>query len=99
MKDHSRRVETTYRLRPGTLAWRRVGDEVVALDLRRSTYLAANRTAAALWPALTEGATRHQLLAVALARFHVDPVRAVNDIDSLLTALAELDLLDEIAQS
>jgi len=84
----------TLRLREDAVAWRRVGDEVVALDIRRSVYLSVNRTAAVLWPALVEGATRRQLVSIALDRFDVDPERAADDIDSLLADLAGRDLLE-----
>jgi hypothetical protein len=87
-------AETTFRLREIGLTWRRVGDEVVALDTGRSVYLAVNRTAAALWPALAEGSTRRQLLSIALARFQVEPERAATEIDFLLADLAARGLLD-----
>jgi hypothetical protein len=90
---------TKFRLRQDALAWRRVGDAVVVLDIRASIYMGVNRTGAALWSALAEGATRQQLLAVALERFDVDPVRAATDIDSLLADLAGRGLLDEAPPS
>ena len=48
------------RVRADALEWREVDGEIVALDLRRSVYLAINPSGALLWPALVEGASRRR---------------------------------------
>ncbi len=65
-------TERSFRLRDGELEWREVEGEIVALDLRASTYLSVNRTGTALWPHLTAGASRDELVAALTSRFDVD---------------------------
>ena len=50
------------RVRAEAVEWRTVEGEIVALDLRRSLYLAINPSGATLWPALVEGASRDELV-------------------------------------
>ena len=88
---------TTFRLREDALTWRRVGDEIVALDLGRSVYLRINRTGAVLWTALAAGASRPELLEIAVQGFRVDAELAAADIDSLLADLSGRGLLEDPA--
>lgn len=81
-------------LRAGALEWREVEDEIVALDLRTSTYLGVNKTGAAVWPALVEGTTHEQLVASLEDRFGLDRARAEEDLDGFLDTLREHDLLE-----
>jgi len=84
----------TFRLRDGSVEWRMVDDELVALDTQGSMYLAGNRSAAALWPKLVEGASREQLVAALLERFDVDMDQASGDVDAFLANLRERGLLE-----
>jgi Coenzyme PQQ synthesis protein D (PqqD) len=88
-------MSETLRIRPGALEWREAEGEVVALDLRTSTYLAGNATAASLWPALIEGATREQLAATLEEKYGVDRARAERDLDAFLELLRDRDLLED----
>ena len=54
-------MSTELRLRNDDLAWRTVDDEMIAIDVRDSTYLTANDSGALLWEALAAGATREAL--------------------------------------
>jgi hypothetical protein len=92
-------VQPIFRLRKEAVAWRQVGDEIAAFDIGHSTYLGVNRTAAVLWTALDGGATRQELLSIALRFFQVDADRAGDDIDALLVELAGRGLLDGPAPS
>jgi Coenzyme PQQ synthesis protein D (PqqD) len=83
------------RLRREGLIWRNAGDEVVALDLTRSEYLASNRTAAVLWEALAEGADHESLVQLLCARFDVAPEVARGDVGRLLEWLAAEGLLED----
>jgi Coenzyme PQQ synthesis protein D (PqqD) len=87
------------RLRPERLEWRRVDDEVVAVDLRSSVYLAANESAAPLWEALAEGTTRDDLVDRLAWAAGIDRERAAADVDDFLCALADRQLLDETASA
>jgi hypothetical protein len=84
----------TIRLRPGAIEWREVEGEIVAIDVRTSTYLAANRTAATLWPVLAEGTTSQTLVEVLEDRFGLERERAVSDVNAFVAALREQDLLE-----
>ncbi len=82
------------RIRPDALEWREAEGEIVALDLRTSTYVAINRTGASLWPALIEGASREELVSTLEQRFGLDRARAEGDLDAFLELLRDRDLLE-----
>ena len=82
------------RLRPG-FDWRDVQGDVVALDLRRSVYLATNPTGALLWARLAQGATKEDLVDVLVSAFDVARSTAENDIESFLQRLRALDVVAE----
>ena len=84
----------TLRLRPDALDWREVEGEIVALDLRESTYVAVNRTGASIWPALLEGATRDELVGRLQGTFDIDRSRAEADVDAFVQSLRQRDLLE-----
>lgn len=86
-------TERTFQLRDEELEWREVEGEIVALDLRESTYLSVNKTGTALWPHLTAGASRDELVAVLASRYGVDTEAAARDVDAFLHTLEEKGLL------
>jgi hypothetical protein len=88
-------MSKTLRLRPDALDWREVEGEIVALDVRASTYLAVNATGASIWPALLEGATRDELVNRLQGRFEIDQSRAEADVDAFLATLRQRDLLED----
>ncbi len=81
------------RLRPGALTWREVEGEVVAVDVRTSTYIAINKAGAVLWPALERGAPMDELAQSLVQRFGLVPERARADAAAFVAMLAEQDLL------
>jgi hypothetical protein len=85
----------TLRLRPERLEWRRVDDEVIAVDLQQSTYLSANQSAAPLWEALAEGTTRDGLIKWLTDSYGIDREHAAQDVDDFLGELTKHQLLDE----
>jgi Coenzyme PQQ synthesis protein D (PqqD) len=87
-------MSETLRLRPDALDWREVEGEIVALDVRASTYLAVNPTGASIWPALLEGATRDELVTKLHGSFDIDRPRAEADVDAFVRTLRERDLLE-----
>ncbi len=87
----------TRRLRiadPEQLQWRRVGEEVVILDLRTSTYLALNPAGAILWEALAQGASRDELAGRIEAQFGLAREAALADVDTVLEQLREQRLVE-----
>lgn len=86
-------AEATISLRDDAVSWRRVGEEVVALDIDRSDCLALNHTGALLWSSLAEGATRTELVSLLAERFNVGCDDAASDVDAFLHQLAGRGLL------
>jgi hypothetical protein len=84
---------TKLRLRHDALEWREIEDEVIAVDVRTSTYLSTNGSGTVLWRALAEGATREQLVAVLQTSFGVETARAEEDVDQFVSHLRERELL------
>jgi hypothetical protein len=82
------------RLRRDGLIWRRAGDEVIALDLDSSAYLAANATAAVVWEALADGSTQEELVTLLCRRFEVEPRVARRDVERLLETLESEGLIE-----
>jgi Coenzyme PQQ synthesis protein D (PqqD) len=82
------------KLRADALEWTELEGEIVALDLRTSRYLAVNRTGAAIWSLLVEGATEAELAARVSDRFEVPAQTAEGDVRTFLDQLTERDLLE-----
>jgi hypothetical protein len=83
------------RIRSRVIEWREVEGEIVALDLRSQTYLAINKTGAAIWPALVAGAERAALIVQLTEKFRVSEDQATADLDAFLAQLRAQDLLEE----
>jgi hypothetical protein len=82
------------RLRPGSVEWREVEGELIAVDVRTSEYLSINPTGATLWRALQDGTTPAQLAERLVARFDVEPGAAARDVGEFLAALQGRGLLE-----
>jgi Coenzyme PQQ synthesis protein D (PqqD) len=92
---HHLQVPGTLRLRDTELEWREVEGEVVALDLRSSSYLAVNRSGARLWDALAGGTTRKQLVDLLVSEFAIPREQAASDTDAFLLMLTDQGMLVE----
>jgi hypothetical protein len=86
---------TELRLRKQVLEWREVDGEVIALEHRRSAYLAANRAGALLWRALDAGATESQLVELLVAEYGIDARAAADDVGHFVAQLREQELLED----
>jgi len=77
------------------IEWRLVDGEVVALDLRNSTYFSTNETGAVIWEALAEdgGCTAAALVGRVVEVFGVDEPTAATDVDRFLAELETRDLI------
>jgi hypothetical protein len=82
------------RLRNKAIEWRQIEAEVVAVDTRKSVYMAVNRSGALLWPALVAGATREELVERLTHAFDIARGSAEADVDAFLRVLEEHDLLE-----
>lgn len=83
------------RLRTDAVEWREIDGEIVALDGRTSSYLAANATGALLWHALAAGTTRQELVDTLVQQFDLEAERARVDVDRFLAQLAEAGILED----
>jgi Coenzyme PQQ synthesis protein D (PqqD) len=83
------------RLRTTALHWRELDGDVIALDGKRSNYLAANSSGALLWRALSEGATRDGLADALVAAYGIKSDRALADVDAYLAELDAQGLLEK----
>jgi hypothetical protein len=81
------------RLRDTDLHWREIDGEIIALESRGSTYLAANGAGTLLWRALAEGATPEQLADVLVSTYGIARERAAADAGQFVTRLTEQGLL------
>jgi hypothetical protein len=84
---------TRLTLRTDELHWREVDDEIVALEGRDSTYLAANSSGGLLWRMLARGATRDELAAALVEAYGVDAAPAAADVDRFVEQLRAAGLL------
>lgn len=88
-------MSTELRLRDADLAWRTVDEEMIAIDVRESTYLTANDSGALLWAALAAGTTKEDLAGSLVNAYGIDADTAAADVERFLADLRERGLLDE----
>lgn len=81
------------RLREDRVIWREVGEEIIALALEPSEYLAPSESAIELWRMLAEGTTLQELAAALAKRWSLPPARAYNDAAAFVAQLREQGLL------
>lgn len=89
------RVMRAFRLRRDEIAYSDLGEEIVILDLRSSTYFSVRRTGAYLVNALMTGASTDVLVASLCDRYDVAEDVARTDVQTFLTVLEQRDLLEE----
>lgn len=87
-----------FRIRGSGLEWRRVEDEIVALDLPAETYLGVNRSGASLWQALVEGASEDELVQVLTNQYAIDVADAERDVREFIAALQARGVLEPIPE-
>ena len=85
--------DTVVRIRPTDVSWREVDGEIIALDLKSSTYFSTNRTGALLWHAMVDGAAVADLVALLEKSFAVPQETARADVDAFMKLLATNGLL------
>ena len=71
------------RLRDTDLHWREIDGEVIALEARGSTYVAANGAGTLLWRALVAGARARGSPTSSSRAYGIDRERAAADVDAL----------------
>lgn len=73
---------------------RRVGDEIVILDVDSGRYFGLNEVGAFIWDRIEPGVDRAELIAAVVAAYDVDTQQAEGDINDLLSDLTDRGLID-----
>ena len=87
-----------FRIRGNGLEWRRVEDEIVALNLPSETYLGVNRTGASLWQALSDGASEAELVQLLVDQYAIATADAERDVREFVAALQAQGVLESIPE-
>jgi hypothetical protein len=85
------------RLRQEDLEFREIEGEVVALDLKTSSYIGINQTGGSLWQLLVDGTDEEVLVRHLVEKFGIDESQAESDIRNFLADLRNRGLLVEDA--
>jgi Coenzyme PQQ synthesis protein D (PqqD) len=88
------RQEGEMRLRGTDVHWQEIDGELIALEARASTYLAANEPGTLLWRALATGSTRSALAAKLVEHYGIEFDRALADTDAFIAQVAAHGLLE-----
>lgn len=78
---------------PPHIAWRRVEDQVVALDLNTSIYWSLDGVGAWIWERLAEGRTAESILEALGDEYDVQPETAREDLQRFLGELEQEGLV------
>jgi hypothetical protein len=90
-------AEIRWRLRPERVSWKRVGDEVVALDVRASEYVAVDGAGTELWARLASPVSAAELAIWMAEHYGIDVDRARQDVEVFLDELNARDLLERVS--
>jgi coenzyme PQQ synthesis protein D (PqqD) len=85
---------TELRLQKGTVDWREVDGELVALERSDAVYLAGNESATILWRALASGTTDTALAELLVAKYRISHETARTDVARFLAGLQSRGLLE-----
>lgn len=91
-------LDPTLRLRirqPG-VAWKRLLDDMVLLDVDRSVYHGLNRTGALVWERLSSGATTAELVEHVVAAYPDSREEAARDVPVFVQALLRAGLVEVV---
>jgi hypothetical protein len=75
------------------IAWRRVGEEIVALDLNSSVYYSLNETGSRLFELLAEKSTVEEAVERVVEEFDIDAGTAAKDARVLTKDLCKEKIL------
>jgi hypothetical protein len=86
----------TLKLRDTDLHWREIDGEIIALEARGSTYVAANGAGTLLWRSLVAGTTPGALADALVRAYGIDRERATADADAFVAQLRAQGLLASV---
>ncbi|MEM6576916.1 MAG: PqqD family protein [Pseudomonadota bacterium] len=75
-----------------------IGGERALLHLDHNTYFTVNQTATLLWLSLSEPKTIDELVSVMTETFDVEPDLARSDIQTLLQAMADEEIVETVSR-
>jgi hypothetical protein len=75
------------------VSWREVDGDIVALDLRSSTYFTTNRTGAVMWNAMVDGCQVDDLVELLQSTFSISRASATHDVQAFLDVLRRNKLI------
>jgi hypothetical protein len=78
------------------IAWRRVEEEIVALDLDSSLYYSFNDTGARLWELLAEGSAFEQAVLLVTEEYEAAPKDVEKDARDFIAELRREKLLEPV---
>ena len=81
------------RIRDDDVQWRRMGDEVVILDLRSARYFSLNETGTRLWSLIVAGASAERLVEELVEAWEVERAAAERDVEAFLADLRDRGLV------
>jgi len=84
------------RLAPNIVS-RPVGDEIVVLDIRTSTYMAVGESGTVMWPLLQAGCEEADLVRVIATTYSVEEARVRDDVRAFVEELSRRNFLVEPA--
>lgn len=82
------------KLREDRIFWQKVQDEIIILDLDRSTYFRLNGTGTFLWELLREPDSEDQMVQALMGRYDVDEARAQEDVRAFVETLTANGFLE-----
>jgi hypothetical protein len=77
------------------LAWHRLSDDTVVLDLRTSSHFRLNGPGAFLWELLTRDAPREELVVELAQHYGIGRERAAADVDEFVASVKAKGLFEE----
>lgn len=78
---------------PRHLAWRRVDDQIIILNLETSAYWSLNEVGARIWELLATGNSRTKIVLLLRREYQVSRQEADRQVSELIESLAEQELL------
>lgn len=88
-------VPRRLKLKDRDLEWVSSSQETVILDDASEQYFATNSAGSVLWEALKDGATAEDLSDLLVQTFEIGLSQAESDVESFITQLDELDMLEK----
>lgn len=79
------------------VAWRRVAEEIVVLDLNTSAYFSLNEVGAFVWERLGKGQSLEEIALALCEDYEVDDKQARKDIDAVVRDMVKNKILESKA--